>query len=360
MVTMTDRSLTRLAWSLCALTLLVLAASLVLILLGSQAPLPSGATPWRDRAVSLVGIIGAPILGGLIASRRPRNPYGWVWLGFGLGLALQQLGYSYATYARVVEPGPLLASLSISQVVQGGPVALGFAPFLLLLFPTGRLPSRRWRPLVGLAIFSGTVTWVLNYLYGRPDQVGGIVTIMVSVTVFVTFSVFVLAAFSLVARYRRASGIERQQLKWFALAAVVAVVFLIGEQLGLSRFLGGMLWNLLNVITNAALYAAVGIAIFRYRLYDIDIIINRTLVYGSLTLILALVVLRWRGDGPGPLPDADRATEAAAVRRRGLNAGYGRAVYTLETPYPVVYRQVLLPAQIRRCEDARRFLGEAA
>ena len=289
MVTMTDRSLTRLAWSLCALTLLVLAASLVLILLGSQAPLPPGATPWRDRAVSLVGIIGAPILGGLIASRRPRNPYGWVWLGFGLGLALQQLGYSYAAYARVVEPGPLLASLSISQVVQGGPVALGFAPFLLLLFPTGRLPSRRWRPLVGLAIFSGTVTWVLNYLYGRPDQVGGIVTIMVSVTVFVTFSVFVLAAFSLVARYRRASGIERQQLKWFALAAVVAVVFLIGEQLGLSRFLGGTLWNLLNVITNAALYAAVGIAIFRYRLYDIDIIINRTLVYGSLTLILALV-----------------------------------------------------------------------
>lgn len=73
---MTDRSLTRLAWSLCALTLLVLASSLLLILLGWSTPLPQGATPWRDRTVSLVGIVGAPVLGGLIASRRPRNPYG--------------------------------------------------------------------------------------------------------------------------------------------------------------------------------------------------------------------------------------------------------------------------------------------
>ena len=82
---MGDRSLRQLAWALCAITLLVLAASLILILLGWYAPLPQGATPWRDRAIALIGIVGAPILGGLIASRRPRNPYGWVCLGFGLG-----------------------------------------------------------------------------------------------------------------------------------------------------------------------------------------------------------------------------------------------------------------------------------
>jgi len=82
---MSERYLSWLAWSLCALTLLVLASSLVLILLGWSTPLPQGATPWRDRTLSLVGIVGAPILGGLIASRRPRNPYGWLWLGFGLG-----------------------------------------------------------------------------------------------------------------------------------------------------------------------------------------------------------------------------------------------------------------------------------
>lgn len=286
---MTDLALKRLAWSLCALTLLVMASSLLLILLGWSTPLPQGSTPWRDRAISLVGIIGAPILGGLIASRRPRNAYGWVWLGFGLGLALQQLGYLYAAYARVVEPGPLLSSLSIAQVVQGGPVALGLAPFLLLLFPTGRLPSRRWRPLARLAVFSGTFTWVLNFIYGRPDQAGGTVTVMVSATVFVTFLTFVLAAFSLLARYRGASGIERQQLKWFALAAVLAVIYLIGEQVGLSLLLGETLWNLLNVATNGALYAAVGVAILRYRLYDIDLIINRALVYGLLTAMLVVV-----------------------------------------------------------------------
>jgi two-component system, NarL family, sensor kinase len=99
---MSDRSLTRLAWSLCALTLLVLASSLLVIVLGWSTPLPRGVTPWRDQAVSVVGIIGAPILGGLIASRRPHNPYGWLWLGFGFGLALQLFAESYAVYALVV------------------------------------------------------------------------------------------------------------------------------------------------------------------------------------------------------------------------------------------------------------------
>src|SRR5215210_4537382 len=300
---MTDRTLTRLAWSLCALTLLILASSLVLILLGWSTPLPQGATPWRDRTLSLVGIVGAPILGGLIASRRPRNTYGWLWLGFGLGLALQHLARSYATYARVVEPGTLVAPLTISNVLGlGGPLALTLAPFLLLLFPTGRLPSRRWRPVAWIAALSGTVTVVLDLFFDSPDKVGGMVTITVVAAVFVTFSAVAVSALSLLVRYRRASGVERQQLKWFALAAVLAGSFLVGQQLiwlaGLliAYSLGGdlltlnrSLENLLEVAVNVSLYAAVGIAILRYRLYDIDIIINRTLVYGSLTVSLALV-----------------------------------------------------------------------
>src|SRR5215212_2478697 len=90
-----------LAWSVCALSLLILALSLLLILLGSSSPLPQGVTPWRDQAVSLVGIVGAPVLGGLIASRRPDNTYGWLWLAFGLGLSLQLLAGSYSAYALV-------------------------------------------------------------------------------------------------------------------------------------------------------------------------------------------------------------------------------------------------------------------
>ena len=93
-----------LAWSVCTGSLLILALALLLLLLGWSTPLPKGWTPWRDQAVSLVGVIGAPILGGLIASRRPHNPYGWLWLGFGLGLALKQLAEPYAAYALVVEP----------------------------------------------------------------------------------------------------------------------------------------------------------------------------------------------------------------------------------------------------------------
>ena len=117
---MSRRAASRVAWSVCAAVLLILALSLVLIVLGWATPLPQGWAPWRDQAVSVVGIIGAPILGGLIASRRPENPYGWLWLGFGLGLALQQLADPYTAYALVVEPGSLVAPRTISHVLELG------------------------------------------------------------------------------------------------------------------------------------------------------------------------------------------------------------------------------------------------
>jgi hypothetical protein len=98
-------------------------------------------------------------------------------------------------------------------------------------------------------------------------------------------SVF-LSALSLVARYRRADGVERQQLRWLAGAAVLVGVYIVGGLIGLDRLLGEGAWNLINAAANAGLYAAVGVAILRYRLYEIDIIINRALVYGSLTVML--------------------------------------------------------------------------
>jgi hypothetical protein len=277
------------------MSLAFLALSLLLILLGRSMPLTQGWTPWRDQALSLIGIIGAPILGGLIASRRPGNSYGWLWLVFGLGLALQLLGESYAAYALVVEPGSLPAPRTISRLLAlGGPLALALAPFLLLLFPTGRLPSRRWRPLAWIAGISGTVLFTLALLFDSPDKVGGAITAVTVAAASVIFAAFALSALSLVVRYRRAIGVERQQLKWFALAAVVAAAFLVGQQLGfvgqllgLDRLVGEAFLNLLNAAINTALYLAVGIAILRYRLYDIDVLINRALVYGSLTIFLA-------------------------------------------------------------------------
>jgi hypothetical protein len=207
-----------------------------------------------------------------------------VWLVFGLGLALQLLGESYAAYALVVDPGSLPAPRTISRVLGlGGPLALAFAPFLLLLFPSGRLPSRRWRPLSWIAAISGGTLFALILLFGNPDQVGGAITAVTVAVVAALFAAIGISALSLVVRYRRASGVERQQLKWFALAAVLIASSFAGQ------LLGEALWNLLDALTTTALYVAVGVAILRHRLYDIDLIINRTLVYGPLTAMLALV-----------------------------------------------------------------------
>jgi hypothetical protein len=289
---MSARASPWIAWSVCAATLLVLALSMLLIVLSLSTPLPRGWMSWRDQTVSLAGIIGAPILGGLIASRRPRNPYGWLWLGFGLGLALQSLAMSYEAYALVVEPGSLAAPRTISHVLElGGQAALTLAPLLMLLFPTGRLPSRRWRPLAWTSTTAGAVLLALVLFFDNPDQVGGAISIAAVAVVSVIFASIFLSALSIVVRYRRASGAERQQLKWFALAAVLIGVVTAGHLLFLDLLLPEALLTLLDAATITGLYVAVGIAILRYRLYDIDIIINRTLVYGSLTVTLVLVYL---------------------------------------------------------------------
>jgi hypothetical protein len=268
---------------------LILALSLLLIVLGWSTPLPEARTPWRDQAVSVVGIVGAPILGGLIASRRPENPYGWLWLLFGLGLSLQLLAGAYAAYA-IVEPRSLVAPTTIPHLLNpGGPLALTIASFLLLLFPTGRLPSPRWRFVAWIAAASGTVLISLSFFYISPDQAGEIVSVVAVVVASALFVSIFLSAISLVVRYRRASGVERQQLRWLAGATILVGVYILGGLLGLDRLLGEGAWNLLNAATNAGLYSAVGIAILKYRLYDIDIIINRALVYGSLTATLVLI-----------------------------------------------------------------------
>jgi hypothetical protein len=247
-------------------------------------------------------VAGVPILGGLIASRHPHNPYGWLWLVTGLGLALNVLAEPYAAYALVVHPGSLPAPRMGNVVLSLGWISfVTFMPLVLLLFPTGRLPSRRWRFLVWIDLAAGLSLLPLGLLspesaFGpieNPFAVGGVlgeaIATIVPFLVYVIFATVILSAFSLALRYGRASGVERQQLKWFALAAVLVGATIVGDMLGLDRLLGDVLWNMLDAATTIGLYVAVGVAILRYRLYDIDLIINRTLVYGSLTVVLVLV-----------------------------------------------------------------------
>jgi hypothetical protein len=289
-----------LAWSVCAVSLVLVAFSLLLVFLGWSEPLPRGWSPWQDQALSSVGNIGAPILGGLIASRRPENPYGWIWLGLGLSSAIVVLAEPYAAYALVAEPGSLAAPRMVNMALGSGWVVLvTLLPFVLLLFPTGRIPSPRWRFLVWVILAAGTTAFILGFFtrHGgqgpieNPLAVGGVVgeaiPVLVLGAIMILFSSIILSALSLVVRYHRASGVERQQLKWVALAAVLFIGLIVADQLRLDRLLGGTLWNLLDVATGASLYVAVGIAILKHRLYDIDIIINRTLVYAMLTALLA-------------------------------------------------------------------------
>ena len=179
------------------------------------------------------------------------------------------------------------------MLALGWGIAIILLPFVLLLFPTGRLPSRRWRFLAWVLVAVGAIMLPLGSFSSESGQ--GPVKNPFAVERrrwggdlrrrprrrHDLFSSIILSAFSLVVRYHRASGVERQQLKRFALAAVLFGGHIVADLLRFIELLGDDAVELLDVATSAGLYVAVGIAILRYRLYDIDVIINRTLVYGA-------------------------------------------------------------------------------
>jgi len=288
--------------------LFIFALSLVLIFLGWSMQLPEDWGSWQEQAITVVGFIGVPIVGGLIASHRPANSYGWLWLGLGLSFALMQFGQAYASYASVVEPGALPAPRTVVTLLgQGWVAAIVIVPFLFLLFPDGHLPSPRWRVLAWVTLLVGVPLLILapfasdeaartsveNHfvIHGTGAEM---ISALIDPGITVIFVAIVISAASLVFRYHRATGIQRQQIKWFAYAAALNGFLIAIDTLGLTDLLlsypfGNTLWTLLGTVAFASLYAAVGIAILRYRLYEIDIIINRTLVYGSLTATLVIL-----------------------------------------------------------------------
>src|SRR5215217_5774101 len=273
-----------LAWAVCALSFMLTALNFLLIAMNVSLKTP--AYVFWPELTSLA--VGYSVIGAIIASRLPNHPIGWLCCAVGLIAAVDHFAGEYSLYALVAQPHPLPGGRAMLWL-QGWfwMLFIGLIVFLLLLFPTGRLPSSRWRPFawVSVAMISGAVIWssVIS-----PDVGFNAPPSPVQLSVLLLGGV---AAGSVIVGRRNARGIERQQIKWLL---YVGPLFFIaaGLHIGFYYFwLSERSWGLwasylLVAIGGLSGPMAIGIAILRYRLYEIDIIINRTLVYGSLTATL--------------------------------------------------------------------------
>jgi hypothetical protein len=301
-----------LAWSLAGLTLAMFVATIPLWFLARGADLPSS---WRADVgvgglVAGVLFLAFPLVGALIASRKPKNAVGWLCVAIGLLWSLSGV-FDYYGYYGAATPGSVpfpVVMAGISDWIWVPAVGL-LGTYVLLLFPDGRLPSRRWRPLAWL---SGAVIFLLTFgIMLAPGPLNNLAGVRnpfgIEGAEWLTAGAYVLlpllplcmlaSALSLVLRYRRSGGEERQQIKWIAFAASVVVVLYAIAMIASFLFpaeswtTAGSVWWL-NLLTYAVLSSftlvpiAVGIAVLKYRLYEIDILINRALVYGSLTATL--------------------------------------------------------------------------
>jgi hypothetical protein len=279
-------------------------AALYVLSLSAQSPSNWITVGTVSEVLGFVPFLAFPIVGALITSRRPQNPIGWICLADGLLWSLLGITDYYTRYG-VTQPGPVPFSVAITaalgQWLWLPPVGL-LGIYMILLFPDGKLPSRRWRPLAwlsGALIVVGSVSFAidpgpLSGLRGvrNPFGVEGAPwAALVWPVVIALLPLCILASVvSLVLRYRRSRGEQRQQIKWMAFAAsLVGQVFLGGI---VTSFIPGLEYlergfETVGVLSYAGIPIAVGLAVLRYRLYDIDLLINRALVYGSLTVLLA-------------------------------------------------------------------------
>lgn len=260
--------------------------------------------PTPEAFLGLV-LLAYTAIGFLIALRRPSNPIGWLWLAGSVCIGLGGLTTAF------LQPGLSKGTISPAQAILASlltPLAnLGFSlilPFTFLLFPNGRLPSARWRPVLWLAILN-SATGLLYVVRPGPiigfdiqNQLGvpalePLFAVIARIYEVMALGLLVIGPASTIVRYRGASSTERQQIKWFAYTAGVVLVLFAAAQLLTARLeltdQWQLLLNLLWVFVNVLVTASIGIAILAHRLYDIDVIIRKTLVYSAVTVLLTLV-----------------------------------------------------------------------
>jgi signal transduction histidine kinase len=292
-----DRSL---AWSMGSASIVLMATTLVFMYVDRSVALPQVSDGWSFTNVfDILVNVGVPVIGIVIASRRPQSPIGWVLLAAGLALGLTGVSRAYALHALVADPGSLPGGRFAGWIANAiWPIPVALLPFLFLLFPDGHLPSPRWRPVawfsgaaLALILFTtgifATSIWARPFTLADRARGGWLTSIALTLFLIVLFAIPVatfLSFASLAVRFAGSVGDERVQLKWFVTAALLVAV----------TFTSTLLTNvpLASVLFDIALlllYVAIGIAILKHRLYDIDVIINKALVYGLLAAFISVV-----------------------------------------------------------------------
>jgi hypothetical protein len=293
---MSDRGSRRLPWGLAAFGVLLMSVAQGLALATG-----SGAQ-WSDAFIWAIALVFS-VVGALIASRHPDNAIGWLFLWAGVAAGIGALASSYADYWVDDRNGPALLGKTAAWYgdISWIPFILVPSTFLLLLFPDGRLLSRRWRPVAwcaagGIAGIFVTQGLHAGRLEDHPQLMNpyGVESPVLEPFMGLAFLVMAVAiagsSASLIVRFHRARGEQRQQIKWLAFAGAVAAACVIVFT-PLYDVVGEDVANAAMMLGALGLPLAAGVAILRYRLYDIDVVINRTLVYGALTATLAAAYL---------------------------------------------------------------------
>ena len=354
------RALQLLSWIVVGIATSLAIGSILLEALG-PADLTGTADPEAGGGGTLLVAVEAAVassftvLGALVVSRQPRNPIGW--LLEVMGLAFSIIGIAGGLYLRVVlpdAPGAGVATYVVSMSTWAWlPAFVPAFTFLPLLFPTGRPLSSRWRPVVWVAAVSASVGVLTSAL--KPGQLDGAPAVdnpfgidhpardlADSVAFGVLFPVALISLGSMVVRFRRSVGVERQQLKWVvAASASLPVAF------AAAAFVGDFAWPLM-LIALLVVAGAVAVAMLRYRLYDIDLVINRALVYAVLTATLGSAYV----GGVLLLQLARSADSSLAV------AGSTLAVAALFRPARAKIQNLVDRRFYRRKYDAARTLAD--
>ncbi len=288
-----------LAWAVWCLTLALYAVGITIQQIAGGQNANTEGESWGAQIGLLVAFVGFATVGALVASRQPRNAVGWIFGAIALLVSFSLAGGEWAGYAFVESPGSLPGgSVAGWLYLWAWFPAIALIAFVPLLFPDGRIPGPRWRVVLwGLILLLVGMTLATWFVPGPmngdekpawPDNPLGINAVddfyeATNNIPTIAFFVLLLASLaSMIVRFRRSRGDERQQLKWMLFAVLVLTL-----SVGITEALGIDTGDLVFAVTIALFPAALGVAMLKYRLYDVDVVIRKTLVYGALTAILA-------------------------------------------------------------------------